>query len=83
MGESDRFIGIKSRNGKLWHGVEAILLPEGEGFDLKQHLASIEVHYINKALDDNRGVVAHAAKTLGLKRTTLVEKMCRYNIRRK
>ncbi len=53
-----------------------------EGMNLKQHLTDIEVALIQQALDDCHGVVAHAAKRLAIRRTTLVEKMRKYNITR-
>jgi sigma-54 specific flagellar transcriptional regulator A len=56
-------------------------LPE-EGLDLKEHLANLEYMLIKQALDDAEGVVAHAAKRLKMRRTTLVEKMRKYGIQR-
>ena len=53
-----------------------------EGFDLKSYIANIEVNLILDALDKSGGVIAHAAKSLGLRRTTLAEKMRKYNIER-
>lgn len=53
-----------------------------DGIDLKQHLTEIEVSLIEQALDDCNGVVAHAAKKLQIRRTTLVEKMRKYQIQR-
>ena len=53
-----------------------------DGIDLKQHLTDIEVSLIQQALDDRNGVVAHAAKKLQIRRTTLVEKMRKYRIQR-
>jgi sigma-54 specific flagellar transcriptional regulator A len=53
-----------------------------DGIDLKQHLTNIEVSLIQQALDDCNGVVAHAAKRLQIRRTTLVEKMRKYQIHR-
>lgn len=50
------------------------ILPD-EGIDLKLHLHNIEVKLIQQALDDCNGVVAHAAKKLNMRRTTLVEKL--------
>ncbi len=52
----------------------------GEGFDLKQHIEHLEIAYINTALRATNGVVARAAKMLGLRRTTLIEKMKRYQL---
>lgn len=57
------------------------ILPE-DGLDLKEHLADIESSLIQQALDRTDGVVAHAAKLLQMRRTTLVEKMRKYNIQR-
>ena len=56
-------------------------LPES-GFNLKNHIAELEVHYIREALESTNGVVAQAAKLLGLRRTTLVEKLRKYGIQR-
>ncbi len=51
-----------------------------EGIDLKEHLARIEVALIREALARADGVVAHAAKSLKLQRTTLVEKLRKYGM---
>ena len=53
-----------------------------EGIDLKEHLNNIEVSLIQQALEEADGVVAHAAEKLRMRRTTLVEKMRKYNIQR-
>ncbi len=53
-----------------------------DGIDLKQHLTDIEIILIEQALDECSGVVAHAANRLKIRRTTLVEKMRKYNIQR-
>ena len=53
-----------------------------EGFDLKAYISNIEVNIIQDALDKSGGVIAHAAKSLGLRRTTLAEKMRKYQIER-
>ena len=49
-------------------------LPE-EGLDLRAHLLEIERKLVTQALARSGGVVAHAARLLGLRRTTLVEKL--------
>ena len=54
-------------------------LPE-EGLDLKEYLSAIELYLIREALERCDGVVAQAAKQLGLGRTTLVEKMRKYSM---
>lgn len=54
-------------------------LPE-DGINLKEMLADLEVNYIMQALDKQDGVVARAAELLGMRRTTLVEKMRKYQI---
>ena len=56
-------------------------LPD-EGMDLRNHMANIELGLINEALERTQGVVAHAAQLLGLRRTTLVEKLRKYGIER-
>lgn len=51
-----------------------------EGLDLKAMLADLEVDMIRQALDVQLGVVARAASMLGMRRTTLVEKMRKYGM---
>jgi sigma-54 dependent transcriptional regulator, flagellar regulatory protein len=46
-----------------------------EGIDLRAHLNEIERKLVTQALERSQGVVAHAARLLGLRRTTLVEKL--------
>ncbi len=57
------------------------LLPR-EGLDLRRHLSELEEGFIRQALDEANGVVAQAAKLLRLQRTTLVEKIRKYDIQR-
>jgi len=53
-----------------------------EGFDLKAYISNIEIKIIQDALNNTGGVVAHAAKSLGIRRTTLAEKMRKHHIDR-
>ena len=53
-----------------------------QGIDLRGHIAGIELELIRAALTQTNGVVAHAAPLLGLRRTTLVEKLRKYGIDR-
>jgi len=46
-----------------------------DGLDLRAHLLAIERQLVEKALQRADGVVAHAARLLCLRRTTLVEKL--------
>ena len=55
-------------------------LPVG-GMDLKDYLAGIEHSMIQNALREADGVVQRAAELLGIGRTTLVEKIRRYELR--
>ena len=55
-------------------GADAGLLPAA-GIDLRAHLTQIERRLIEQALERANGTVAHAARLLGLRRTTLVEKL--------
>jgi sigma-54 specific flagellar transcriptional regulator A len=50
------------------------------GLDLREHLGNIEKQLIRSALDQTDGTVAHAARLLNLRRTTLVEKLRKYEI---
>lgn len=52
------------------------------GIDLKKTLEDLEVHYIMQALERTHGVVQQAAQLLNIRRTTLVEKLRKYNIKR-
>jgi sigma-54 specific flagellar transcriptional regulator A len=54
-------------------------LPPG-GIDLRAHVAAIEESLIRQALTRSNGVVAQAARLLGLRRTTLVEKLRKFGI---
>ena len=54
-------------------------IPSG-GLDLREHLGSIEKHLIRRALEQTDGTVAHAARLLKLRRTTLVEKLRKYDL---
>jgi len=63
-------------------GITALASLPSEGLDLRDHMAGIELTLINEALERTHGVVAHAAQLLGLRRTTLVEKLRKYGIER-
>jgi len=54
-------------------------LPQ-EGLDLRAHVAAIEESLIRQALERSSGIVAQAARLLGLRRTTLVEKLRKFDI---
>jgi sigma-54 dependent transcriptional regulator, flagellar regulatory protein len=54
-------------------------LPEA-GIDLREHLLAIERSLVQQALDRANGTVAHAARLLNLRRTTLVEKLRKLGI---
>ena len=56
------------------------LLP-AQGIDLRAYLERIERSLIEQALDASDHVIAHAAGKLGLRRTTLVEKIRKYGLR--
>ncbi len=54
-------------------------LPAG-GIDLRAYLENLERRLITQALTSAGGTVAHAARLLGLRRTTLVEKLRKYDL---
>jgi len=54
-------------------------LPEA-GLDLREHLLAIERSLVQQALERANGTVAHAARLLNLRRTTLVEKLRKLGI---
>ncbi|GLS84127.1 sigma-54 dependent transcriptional regulator [Paraferrimonas haliotis] len=51
-----------------------------EGVNLKDLLAEMEIDMIRQALDQQNNVVSRAADLLGIRRTTLVEKMRKYGL---
>ncbi|OKY24693.1 sigma-54 dependent transcriptional regulator [Thalassotalea sp. PP2-459] len=53
-----------------------------DGLHLKEYLADLEVSLITQSLDKNDWVVARSAELLGMRRTTLVEKMRKYNLQK-
>ncbi len=58
-----------------------LTLPE-HGIDLKEYLNEMEIDLIRQALEECNGVVAHAAKRLNMRRTTLVEKLRKFDLQR-
>lgn len=61
-------------------GVDSPALLPINGIDLKEYLASLEKSLIRQALDESSGVVARAAERLRIRRTTLVEKVRKYEL---
>jgi sigma-54 dependent transcriptional regulator, flagellar regulatory protein len=57
---------------------DALLAQIPPGFDLRQYLESLEQRLIVRAMESSGGTVAQAARVLGLRRTTLVEKLRKY-----
>jgi sigma-54 specific flagellar transcriptional regulator A len=55
------------------------ILPPG-GIDLRAHVSAIEESLIRQALERSNGIVAQAARLLGLRRTTLVERLRKFDI---
>ncbi|MEO0890764.1 MAG: sigma-54 dependent transcriptional regulator, partial [Pseudomonadota bacterium] len=86
--ERDVFQDIFSENfsfdeqNDLDHNMNATQGLPPEGVNLKELLADMEVNMISQALEAQGGVVARAADMLGMRRTTLVEKMRKYNLQR-
>ena len=59
----------------------AIQMTEAQPVALRDMLADIERRYIEEALTQSDGVIADAARMLSLQRTTLIEKMRKYEMR--
>lgn len=64
-------------------GIDSPALLPVNGLDLREYLQDLESSLIQQALDDANGVVARAAEKLNIRRTTLVEKMRKYNLVRR
>jgi sigma-54 specific flagellar transcriptional regulator A len=52
-----------------------------DGLSLKDHLAEIEKELILQALERTEGNVSQTARLLNLQRTTLIEKLNKYDLR--
>ena len=63
-------------------GIPSLNRLPSSGLDLKEHIEAIEISLIQQALEQAGGVVAHAAKLLNTRRTTLVEKLRKYGLHR-
>jgi sigma-54 specific flagellar transcriptional regulator A len=79
--EADDSAGLSAAATALANSVDFEQLP-GDGIDMKQYLNDIEISLIERALLKNNNVVARAANMLNMRRTTLVEKMRKYDIER-
>ncbi len=69
--------GLDASRGDL--GLTVGEIPE-EGIDLKSVLEEIESKYIVEALKSGQGNKTNAAKVLGMKRTTLIERLKRLDL---
>jgi sigma-54 specific flagellar transcriptional regulator A len=76
--QSDNDESIQATTEDDASGMQAFEQLPKEDFDLKEHMANLEYSLIQQALKESDGVVAHAAKRLNMRRTTLVEKMKKY-----
>ena len=61
-------------------GPDSLMTLPAAGLDLREHLLAIERSLVQQALDRANGTVAHAARLLNLRRTTLVEKLRKLGI---
>ncbi len=59
---------------------DAVVQLPPDGIDLRDHLFTIERNLIQQALSRAGGTVAHAARLLKLRRTTLVEKLRKFHM---
>lgn len=75
---------LEQKTDRMDHSVRSsgvLQLPK-QGIDLKEYLSDMESDLIRQALEECNGVVAHAAKRLKMQRTTLVEKLRKYDLQR-
>lgn len=81
---SDMIMPESSKEGApIVADVDSTAMLPVNGIDLKEYLTNLERSLIKQALDDSVGVVARAAEKLNIRRTTLVEKMRKYDLHRK
>ena len=78
---------LSASNDEMNSVEEVILLAQGiqtlppDGISLKQHLIDIERNLIEQALARTQGNVSQTARLLQLQRTTLIEKINKYDLR--
>ena len=78
---------LSASNDEMNDVEEVILLAQGiqtlppDGISLKQHLIEVERSLIEQALTRTQGNVSQTAKLLQLQRTTLIEKINKYDLR--
>lgn len=70
---------VPTNETQLAESINLHHLPDG-GIDMKKYLTDIEISLIEQALNESNNVVARAANLLHMRRTTLVEKMRKYDI---
>ena len=73
---------VAPASGPGYVSMDAPALLPVNGIDLKEYLNNLEFNLIKQALDDCNGVVARAAEKLKIRRTTLVEKMRKFDLNR-
>jgi sigma-54 specific flagellar transcriptional regulator A len=73
-------IGERRRSAAVDAPPANVVAVPREGIDLREHLGNIEKQLIRSALELTDGTVAHAARLLKLQRTTLVEKLRKYEL---
>jgi len=76
----DRSILAAGSGLKASNGVPVAPFLPADGMDLRAYLNDIEHALILEALSRSGGTVSQAARLLGLRRTTLVEKMRRFGV---
>ena len=80
-------MALSASNDEMSTVEEVILLAQGiqmlppDGISIKQHLIDIERTLIEQALNRTQGNVSQTAKLLQLQRTTLIEKINKYELR--
>jgi sigma-54 specific flagellar transcriptional regulator A len=79
--EEEAMAETSSEDASADSGNSLDVLPNN-GLNLKEYLADLEISLINQALGKNDWVVARSAELLGMRRTTLVEKMRKYNLQK-
>ncbi|HVC30896.1 MAG TPA: sigma-54 dependent transcriptional regulator [Steroidobacteraceae bacterium] len=73
-------INVVSDGPAAGAAVDMLTALPAAGLDLRAHLLTIERTLVQQALDRTNGTVAHAARLLNLRRTTLVEKLRKLGI---
>lgn len=78
--DEEQALRLLTANSSSTEVIEELTCLPIDGLDLRSHLYTIERTLIRQALERSAGTVAQAARLLNLRRTTLVEKLRKFDL---